>query len=104
MNSKINIKQWTTDAQALFIEVNDYFATYPSEVQTLAPLWVIASYFDKELAALGGHRCALGQMLKAVPSSGREEFLSLLRNMVHPRFRPLIDWQLAKLPGKAAQN
>ena len=106
MDNTEHIEPWPepVDGKELLNKVKDYFVTYPEEIQHLAPLWVMASYFDKKLTPLGGHRTALRLMLKAVPPSGREEFLTLLRNMTHPKFRPLIDQRLAELPGKSALN
>ena len=106
MDNKLDLDPWPepVDGQALLNEVKGYFVTYPAKIQTLAPLWIMASYFDKALGDLKIHRHALRKMLQAVRPESWEGFLALLQNMVQPRFRSLINQRLAELPGKSAQN
>jgi hypothetical protein len=92
MNIEPEIEPWPepVDGEKLFNEIAEEFDAFPKVIRTLAPLWLMASYLGRESCPLENHRYTLKKMLAAVPMGDRERFLLLLRQMVHPRLRPLL--------------
>jgi hypothetical protein len=106
MDNQTEIEPWPepVDAEELLKEIAQEFDTFPKAIRTLAPLWVFASYCGREFTPPEKQRYTLRKMLVAVPAGDRQRFLLLLRGMVHPQFRPLLDHRLAELPNQIRGN
>jgi hypothetical protein len=106
MDNRTEIQPWPepVDGKELLNKMARHFDSFPKAVRTLAPLWLMASYFDESVSPLKAQHYTLKKMLATVATPDRQKFLLLLREIVHPRFRPLIDQRFAELPSKIREN
>jgi hypothetical protein len=106
MDNRTEIEPWPepVDTNELVNEIAVQFAAFSKEIRTLAPLWLLASYFDNKFNPIKKQRYTLKKMLAAIPIGDRQRFLLLLRGIAHPQFRPLLDQRLAELPDKIREN